>query len=473
MSTSARASLLRGITRNVVMLGLVSLLTDVSSELLVYVVPLFLANVLAATPTVIGIVEGIAESVAAFVKLGSGAISDRIGRRTVLVGTGYGTSVAAKALYLVATAWPLVLAARVGDRIGKGIRTAPRDALIADSIDAEARGRAFGLHRAMDTTGAVIGVALAVLIVGTTQGEALLLEEGTFRLIALAALIPGIAALVVIAVGVRDVPRRSRQSTVGPDHPAGRAVASTDIDRGVDVPAMRPGASDRERSPAGSAAVAAGAAAAGSAAGSSAPAARFPAAFWVFVAAVGLFTLGNSSDAFVALRSQDLGVSVRDLLLVVVAFNVVDALVAWPAGALSDRIGRRGLLAIGWGIYAAAYAGFALAGGDVAVLPLWLLYGAYYGVNEAVGRALVADLAPPALRATGFGVVNAVTGLAILPASIVAGLLWDGVGAAAPFWFGAVCAAGGLALLAFVRPAPGKGTGGTGDREVPTPTLPA
>ncbi len=412
-----RASLLRGITRNVVMLGVVSLLTDVSSELLIYVVPLFLANVLAATPTVIGVVEGLAESIAAFVKLGSGTLSDRIGRRTVLVGTGYGASVAAKALYLVATAWPVVLVARVGDRIGKGIRTAPRDALIADSVEAEARGRAFGLHRAMDTTGAVIGVALAAVIVGATQGDAIDLEADTFRLLALAALVPGLLALVVIAVGVRDVPRR-RPPLAAPRPDPGPDAQPTAVAASAPVTWRR----------------------------------GFPAAFWVFVAASGLFTLGNSSDAFVALRSQDLGVSVRDLLVIVIAFNVVDAIVAWPVGALSDRVGRRRLLAIGWGLYAATYAGFALAGSGAAVLPLWLLYGAYYGVNEAVGRALVADLARPELRATAYGIVNAVTGLAILPASVVAGLLWDRAGPAAPFWFGAACAAGGLALLAFVRP---------------------
>lgn len=179
---------------------------------------------------------------------------------------------------------------------------------------------------------------------------------------------------------------------------------------------------------------------------------RFPTAFWLFVAASGLFTLGNSSDAFIALRSQALGVAVRDLLLIVIAFNIVDAVVAWPMGALSDRIGRRRLIAIAWGLYAVTYAGLALAGSADAVLPLWLLYGAYYGVNEAVGRALVADLAVPELRATAYGIFNAVVGLAILPASIVAGLLWDRVGQSAPFWFGAGCAVGGLALLAFVRP---------------------
>jgi len=417
--TQARAALLRGITRNVVVLGLVSLLTDVSSELLVYVVPLFLANVLAATPSVIGVVEGVAESVAAFVKLGSGALSDRIGRRTVLVGTGYGASVVAKALYIVATAWPIVLVARVGDRIGKGIRTAPRDALIADSTAPEARGRAFGLHRAMDTTGAVIGVALAALIVGIAQGDAATLEGETFRLLALAALVPGVLAVVVIVVGVRDVRRPDAAAPVpAPPATPGAGTNVAGADRAAVDRAWR----------------------------------RFPAAFWVFVAASGLFTLGNSSDAFIALRSQALGVSVRDLLLVVIAFNVVDALIAWPVGALSDRIGRRRLIAIAWGLYAVTYAGFALAGGSAAVLPLWLLYGAYYGVNEAVGRALVADLARPELRATAYGIVNAVTGLAILPASIVAGILWDGVGQAAPFWFGAACAAGGLALLAFVHP---------------------
>lgn len=403
------------------MLGVVSLLTDVSSELLIYVVPLFLANVLAATPTVIGVVEGIAESVAAFVKLGSGALSDRAGRRTVLVGTGYATSVAAKALYVVATAWPLVLAARVGDRIGKGIRTAPRDALIADSTPPEARGRAFGLHRAMDTTGAVIGVALAALIVGLAQGDDTLLQGETFRLLAIAALVPGILAVLVILAGVRDVPRAEPPPVPVP-------VPVPDQAAGVTRERVGPGAEARGLR-------------------------RLPVSFWIFVAASGLFTLGNSSDAFIALRSQALGVAVRDLLLIVIAFNIVDALVAWPVGALSDRIGRRGLIALAWGLYAMTYAGLALAGASWAVLPLWLLYGAYYGVNEAVGRALVADLARPELRATAYGIVNAVTGLAILPASIVAGLLWDRVGQPAPFWFGALCAVGGLALLAFVRPA--------------------
>lgn len=406
---SAGNSLARGITRNVVVLGLVSLLTDVSSELLVYVIPLFLVNVLAATPTAIGIIEGTAEAVAAFVKLASGAISDRSRRRKPLVAAGYGTSVVAKALYVFAAAWPVVLVARVGDRIGKGIRTAPRDALIADSTPAASRGRAFGLHRAMDTAGAVVGVALAAVVIELAQGDASTLAAETFRLLALAALVPGVLALIVIAVWVRDVPTAPRTAPV--------------------APLIRPGLRQR--------------------------AAAFPRAYWVYVAAVGLFTLGNSSDAFIAIRSQALGVTVRDLMLVIIAFNVVNSLVAWPAGGLSDRIGRRGLLAVAWGIYAVAYAGFALASAPVHVLPLWLLYGAYYGVNEAVGRALVADLAAPHLRATAFGILNAVVGFAILPASIIAGLAWDRIGQPAPFWFGALCATAAIVLLAFVRPPAG------------------
>src|SRR6185369_4547291 len=173
--------LTRGITRNVVALGLVSLLTDISSEMLVYLIPLFLANVLAASPSIIGLIEGIAESVASLLRLVSGAISDRVGRRKLLVGIGYGSSVVGKALFLFATSWPIVLLARLGDRIGKGIRTSPRDALITDSTPADSRGRAFGFHRALDTTGAVIGVAMAAIVVELVQGDLTRLTEGTFR----------------------------------------------------------------------------------------------------------------------------------------------------------------------------------------------------------------------------------------------------------------------------------------------------
>jgi MFS family permease len=417
MTTRAgvRRSIVRGITRNVVALSVVSLLTDVSSEMLVFVVPLFLVNVIGASPAIVGVIEGVAESAGAILRLGSGALSDRLGRRRLLVGIGYGASTASKALYVVASTWPVVLVARLGDRVGKGIRTAPRDALIADSTPVQARGRAFGFHRAMDTLGAVIGVGVAAILVAVLQGDAPSLDEGTFRAIAVLALVPAVLGVAVVAVAVHDVPLR----------PAAEPVAPA---RAVDQPQGQAG--------------------------------PFPVAFWMFVAASGLFALGNSSDAFLVLRSQQLGIGVRDLLLLVIAFNLVGAVIAWPIGALSDRIGRRALVALAWGIYAVAYLGFALAGriaggdGAVIVAALWLMYGAYYGVAEAVGRALVADLAPAARRATAFGIVNALVAAMLLPASIVAGLLWSSVGPGGPFWFGAACAGAALVLLLMgVRPA--------------------
>lgn len=403
-----RRGLGRGITRNVAALALVSLLTDISSEMLVFVVPLFLANVLAASPSIIGLIEGVAESTAGVLKLASGAISDRIRRRKLLVGIGYGTSVLGKALFLLATSWPIVLLARVSDRFGKGVRTSPRDALIADSTDPAYRGRAFGFHRAMDTFGAFLGVLAAALIVGASQAGATLLDAGTFQTLVLLAIVPGILAVLVIVVAVRDV----------------RAPAPEPVSR----PPEKSGIRLRERM------------------------AELPAPFWLFVAANVVFALGNSSDAFLALRTQNLGVAVRDLLLMIVAFNAVDALVSFPAGALSDRFGRRAPIALAWLIYAAAYVGFALASSAGWAVGLWILYGAYYGINDAVGRALIADVTPSRLRGTGYGIVNAGVALAVLPASVVAGLLWDGIGPAAPFWFGAVCALVAVGVLAFVRP---------------------
>jgi MFS family permease len=382
-----RRALLAGVTRNVIALGLVSFFTDISSELLVYLIPLYLANVLAATPTIIGVVEGVTESASAFLKLGSGWLSDRLGRRKTLVLTGYSTSVAAKALYLLATAWPVVLAARLGDRIGKGIRTAPRDALIADSTPPESRGRAFGLHRALDTAGALVGVTGAAIVVTLLQGDAATLGGDTFRALVLVALVPGVIALVVLGLAVRDVPAPPKPAIVavpaGPEalsaeHPTGPEATSAALPTERRSLHQRLGA--------------------------------FPSAFWLFVGASALFTLGNSSDAFISLRSQSLGIAVRDILLMVIAFNFTNVIVAWPVGALSDRVGRRGLIAVAWSIYAVTYLGLAIAAPGFPIVVLWALYGVYYGVSDAVGKALVADVVPPAQRATGYGILNMVTG---------------------------------------------------------------
>lgn len=405
----------RGITPNVIALGLVSLLADVSSDMLVYLVPLFLANVLAASPTIIGLIEGLADAAAALLQLVSGAISDRLGRRKLLVGLGYGSSVVAKALYLAAGSWPMVLVARFGDRLGKGIRTAPRDALITDSTEAQYRGRAFGFHRAMDTVGAFIGVLIAVVVVTSTEHGTALLDEQTFHQLVLIALVPGVLAVVVVGLGVRDVfGVPTTPSTLSPAAPPAE------------------GRLGRLRT----------------------RAAQLPRPFWMFVAANVVFALGNSSDAFLALRTQEIGVAVVDLLLMILAFTATNALISFPAGALSDRIGRRPLIATAWLIYGLTYAGFALASNPGWGVVLWILYGAYYGINDAVGKAFVGDVAPAALRATGFGILNFGIAMAVLPASVIAGLLWDAVAPAAPFWFGAACAVVAVAVLAAVRPAP-------------------
>jgi MFS family permease len=413
--SAAMEFLRRGITRNVLALAVVSLLTDVSSEMLVYLVPLYLANVLAASPAIIGLIEGVAESVAAFLKLASGAISDRFRRRRLLIALGYGSSTASKALYLVATTWPIVLVARVGDRLGKGIRDAPRDALIADSTDEHYRGRAFGFHRALDTTGAFIGVIVAFLIVGSAAAGAQLLDAATFQLIVLVSLVPAVLAVGVIFIGVHDV--APVDASIRP--PVDQAKTSEGPDRWTRIMAA-------------------------------ARALSMP--FWMFVAANTLFALGNSSDAFLSLRTQELGVTLQDLLLMIVAFNAANALVSFPAGILSDRFGRRVPIAIAWLIYGVSYAGFALATSASAVALLWILYGTYYGINDAVGRAFVADLAPAELRGTGYGILNFAVAVAVLPASLIAGLLWDAYGSSATFWFGAVLAFAALLLLVATRP---------------------
>jgi predicted MFS family arabinose efflux permease len=261
----------------------------------------------------------------------------------------------------------------------------------------------------MDTLGAFFGVIAALVIVVVAAGGERQLDGPTFQLIALVALIPAALAVGVIFVGVRDVRR-------APKTPAAESA---------------PVRSRWQRLVA--------------------TARQLPRPFWLFIAANTLFALGNSSDAFLALRTQQLGAVLTDLLLMIVAMNLVDTLISFPVGALSDRFGRRAPLAIAWLVYAAAYAGFALAASPIAAAGLWILYGAYYGINEAVGRAYIADVTPANLRATGYGILNAAIAVAVLPASLVAGLLWDAFGPPVPFWFGAAFALAAVVVLLLIR----------------------
>jgi MFS family permease len=390
--------------RTVWVLSVTSYLRDVASEMLVHLVPLFLANALATPTGIIGLIEGLAEATASVTKIYSGWLSDRLGRRKGLTALGYGLAALALVPLAVARSWPVVLGARFADRLGKGIRTAPRDALIADAVPAERRGASFGLHRAADSAGALTGLLVAAALVWRAQRGALLLDAATFRSIVAWALVPaGLAALVVV-VGIRE----ARRTRAGP--PPRLTLAGLDH------------------------------------------------RFRRFLAVTVLFTLGNSTDAFLVLRAQAAGATVLEVLGMLAGFNLVYALAAGPAGALSDRWDRRRLIAGGWLLYAAVYVGFALAGATWQLWALYAAYGVYYALTEGVGKALVADLVPAERRGTAFGVYHAAIGLTALPASIVAGVLWQGAGGwpglgpAAPFLLGGLLAlAASLLLWRWVR----------------------
>jgi len=373
--------------------------------------PLFLSNILGTATAVIGFIEGVAESTASLVKIFSGWLSDRLGRRKGLAVIGYGLSTLTKPFMYIASTWGLVLGVRFSDRLGKGIRSAPRDALVADSVLAIERGKAFGFHRAMDTSGAALGLVAAAIVVFLLQQNTLELVRGTYQWLVLMGLIPAVLALsaFLFVREVRKVPRLQADSR-------GRVGASS---TSVATEAVRTGLDMR---------------------------------FKIFLGVMFLFALGNSSDAFLILRAQNLGNCVLYVLIMLIVFNMVYALVSMPAGIVSDRLGRKRVIVLGWFIYALTYLGFAVASASWHIWLLFVLYGVYYGLAEGVARAFVADLVPEERRGTAFGLFHGVVGIALLPASIIAGLLWQAVSPAAPFYFGAVLAFVAMfGLLALVR----------------------
>ena len=371
-------------------LGVVSLLNDFSSEVAVRTLPLFLANVLGVRTTVIGLIEGIAESTSTLLKLVSGHLSDRIGHKKALALWGYGLSNFTKPLLYFATSWGLVLLVRFLDRVGKGIRTAPRDALIADVTAPEMRGRAFGFNKAMDKAGAVIGLLVAAAVIYLSQQDTVALTRDSYQWLVLLAIVPGLAAVGVMAKWVEEQPKPLK---------SGLSLTWSQMDG----------------------------------------------RFWAFIAVLTIFTLGNSSDAFLMLRAQTLGLSTVEIFLVVALFNLVVTLTSTKGGALSDTLGRRGLIVSGWLIYALIYLGFAFASAWWHVWILYAGYGLYYGAFLGASSALIADLVPDYLRGTAYGIFNAALGVVAFPASLLAGLLWDWYGPVAPF-----VAGGALALLATI-----------------------
>lgn len=386
---SATVPFLSGITRNVFVAGIVSLLTDVSSEMIYPVLPLFLANVLGVGAVTIGLIEGIAESTASILKVGSGYLSDRAGKRKPLMMIGYGASNLIKPLLGLTTSWQQVLAIRFADRVGKGIRGAPRDALIADSTSMERRGKAFGFHRSLDTIGAVIGPVAAFAILAAFNED--------YRFVFWLSAIPGVLSTLVLVLFLKEK-RRLRS----------------------EVASLKLGFRDLGRE------------------------------FLVFSLIATLFTLGNSSDAFLVLRSQDLGLAVALVPLAYLTFNVTHAILATPLGSLSDRVDRRKVIIAGYLVFAVVYTGFAFIPVAWGVWALFALYGAYYSLTEGVQRAFVADIVPSGLRGSAMGTFNALVGITALPASIVGGALWQFISPSATFVYGAAFAVLAALLLAVV-----------------------
>lgn len=394
--------------RQVLAVTATSFLTDISSEMIFQILPLFLANVLGIPTGLIGLIEGLAETTASILKGYSGWLSDKLGQRKWLTVAGYALSAFSKPFLFFVTGWLGVLVVRVVDRIGKGIRTSPRDALIADSVDEKTRGIAFGLHRAGDTAGAMLGIITALIIVLTSQRQENTLEGITFEHIVLISTIPAILAVIVLSVFALDIRPKKVQDKA-------KAVRRNF--------------------------------------GSLDPRFRY------FLLIVGVFTLGNSSDAFLTLRAQDRGLDVAGILGVLITFNLIYALISGPAGALSDRIGRRKLIIAGWLAYGLVYLGFAAATTAWQIWILYGLYGLYYGTVEGSAKALIADLVPMEQRGTAYGFYNAAVGLVALPASVLAGILWQGIGgwhgfgAAAPFLAGSLLALTAVIMFVTWKPA--------------------
>lgn len=372
-------------------LGWVSFFADVASEMVYPLIPLFLTGPLGAPKAVLGLVEGVAEATVSFMKVWSGIGSDRRQKRKPYIVFGYGLSAIGKPILGIASIWPIALVARGIDRVGKGLRTTARDALIADAVEKEQRGSAFGVHRSLDTAGALVGVGVAALILAL-YGHAL--TKANYQTIFLVAGIPGIIS-VLIALRVSESVGQSPNGSI-------RTIPWRQV------------------------------------------IGQLPAAYWLTAALFGLFSIANSSDTFVLLRGKELGYTPLMVIGAYALYNVAYMLFSYPAGRLSDRIGRWPVIAAGWLLYGAVYYGLAMS--SAGLLPaLLLLYGVYIGLTKAVGTALVADHAPEEWKGVAMGIFHLISGVATIGGNVLAGFLWDNSGSKSTFMLGA-----GLALLATI-----------------------
>jgi MFS family permease len=375
-------------------LGLVSLFMDLSSEMIHALLPLYLVSVLGASTLTVGFIEGIAEATASITKIFSGALSDYLGKRKLLATLGYGLAAVTKPVFPLASSIAWLTVARFVDRIGKGIRGAPRDALVADLTPADLRGTAFGLRQSLDTVGAVLGPLAAIIFMA--------IFADNFTTVFWIAVVPAFISLAIIVVVVREPDRMPRE---------------------------RPARSPFSRS----------------------ELARLDAAYWMVVGVSAIFTLARFSEAFLLLRAQSVGLDVAIVPAVMVVMNIAYTISAWPAGALSDRNGRYGVLVVGFALLMVADLVLALGDSVLTVMIGVTLWGLHMGLTQGLLAALVADTAPPALRGTGFGMFNLVSGVALLAASIIAGALWDFVGPRGTFLACALITAIALVVLPFTH----------------------
>ena len=362
--------------RNVVFAGLVSLCMDISSEMVYPLIPLFLTNVLGTTKTTVGIIEGIAEATASILKVFSGWLSDKLGKRKLLMGVGYAISAISRPVTAVASTWFEVLTARFIDRLGKGVRTAPRDAIIADSTENSALGAAFGFHRTMDTIGAAIGPAIAFVI--------LYLYKDNLRLVFHLSAIPAVIAVVIIAIFMKETAHKRKE---------------------VELPRLT--------------------------------ISSFDGTFRHYMLVIAIFSLGNFADAFMVLRAQSLGVPKGLIIIIYLIYNIVYASSAIPIGVIADRLGIKKMVLAGFIFYSIVFGLVAMATSQVHIWLLFPLYGLYKGMSDGTQRAYLAAISPRDNKATAFGVYHTVVGAMLLPASIIAGYLWDKSGPEATFLFGA------------------------------------
>ena len=388
-----------------------SFFTDASTEMIYPLLPVFLSGVLGANASFIGAIEGAAESTAALLKVASGWWSDRVGKRKPFVVAGYLIASVVRPFIALAQTATQVLGIRLGDRIGKGIRTSARDALLADSVEPSMRGRAFGFHAAADNAGAVLGPLVAFMVlqwqgVGSFEATGPLSahDENALRNVFWLAAIPALVAMVILVLVVRDVPR-----TASGDKAAALSTG-TELDT------------------------------------------RLSRRFWAYLTVIFLFTLGNSTDAFLLLRAHQLGVPIAMAPILWMLLNLVKASLGTYGGHLSDTIGRKPLIVTGWTLYAAVYLAFGMATEAWHAWALFAAYGLFYAMTEGTEKALVADIVPASRRGSAFGWYNFAIGLGALPASLIFGAIWDRAGAPNAFAFGAAVALAAAVLMAVVAP---------------------